>query len=80
MTAALKNATPPTRAQAEQWILRRKDLERLLGISRSQVYALVAAGKLLKPVPLFGARSVGWLRHEVQDALRSCVELSRNAA
>jgi predicted DNA-binding transcriptional regulator AlpA len=55
-------------------------LERLLGISRSQIYKLVADGRLPKPVSLFGGRSVGWLFHEVQEALRDSVELSRKAA
>lgn len=79
-TASLRAALQVNNAQTELRILRRKDLEQLLGISRSQIYVLVAAGRLPKPVPLFGGRNVGWLFHEVQEALRSCVELSRETA
>jgi prophage regulatory protein len=80
MTTALKAALQKKGEQTELRILRRKDLERLLGISRSQVYALVAAGRLPKPVPIFGRRSVGWLFHEIQEALRSSIEAARMVA
>lgn len=79
-TSSVETALQPKNGQTELRVLRRSDVERLLGVSRSQVYALVAAGRLPKPISLFGGRSVGWLFHEVQEALRSCVESSRAGA
>ena len=76
--ASLEPAVQLTNTQTELRILRRKDLERLCGVSRSQIYNLVAAGRLPKPISLFGGRTVGWLFHEVQEALRDCVALSRS--
>ena len=46
-------------------IIRRLEVERRTGISRSTIYAEMAAGKFPKPVPL-GPGSVGWLEDEVE--------------
>tara|TARA_B100000749_G_scaffold273311_1_gene256126 strand:+ start:1357 stop:1596 length:240 start_codon:yes stop_codon:yes gene_type:complete len=43
-------------------ILRRGEVEKMLGISRSYLYRLVAAGDFPRPIKLGGpySRSVGW--------------------
>ena len=38
--------------QAVQIILRRPEVERLTGLRRSSLYALIAAGKFPNPIPL----------------------------
>jgi len=45
-------------------VLRRRQVESRVGLRRTTIYKLVASGKFPKPVRL-GARSVGWLSHEV---------------
>jgi prophage regulatory protein len=40
-------------------ILRRKDIEKRFGLSRSTIYAMMADGRFPKPVKL-GHRAVGW--------------------
>ncbi|MDA9325052.1 AlpA family phage regulatory protein, partial [Amylibacter sp.] len=39
--------------------LRRKDIEKRFGLSRSTIYAMMADGRFPKPVKL-GYRAVGW--------------------
>jgi len=50
-------------------ILRRKQVQTRIGLSRSTMYLRIAEGTLTKPVSL-GARAVGWPAHEV-DALNA---------
>jgi prophage regulatory protein len=45
-------------------LLRRREVERATGYSRSTLYSRMAEGLWPKPVPL-GARAVGWPAHEV---------------
>lgn len=40
-------------------ILRRPDVETLVGLSRSTLYAMIAEGSFPKPIKL-GKRAVGW--------------------
>jgi prophage regulatory protein len=47
-----------------QKILRRTDVEALLGLGRSAVYALMDEGYLPKPIRL-SKRRVGWLESEI---------------
>ncbi|WP_085463765.1 helix-turn-helix transcriptional regulator [Mesorhizobium australicum] len=47
-------------------ILRRKDVEARVGLSRSTIYELMAANRFPKPVPLSRQR-VGWLESEIAD-------------
>ena len=47
-----------------QTILRRRDVQKATGISRSQIYNLMAQGDFPRPVPL-GGRAVGWLESEI---------------
>ncbi len=57
-------------------ILRRKQVERRTGLSRSTIYLRVAQGNFPKAVSL-GARAVGWLESEIDEWLNSRVDLSR---
>lgn len=49
-------------------ILKRREVERLTGLSKSSLYARVAAGTMPRPVSL-GGQSVGWYLHEIQEYL-----------
>jgi len=57
-------------------IMRRLEVQATTGLSRSTIYAKMEAGKFPKPIKL-GARSVGWLEHEVQGWLEASVLASR---
>lgn len=52
-------------------ILRSREVTKLIGISRTQVWKLVHAGQFPQPVRLGGpdTRSVGWHENEIQDWL-----------
>ena len=49
----------------EHRILRRPDVERKTGFKRAHIYALIAQGKVPKPIKL-GVRAVGWDSLEVE--------------
>jgi len=51
-------------------IYRRPDVEKLVGLSRSTLYAMMAEGSFPKPVKL-GKRAVGWREADVLDWLES---------
>jgi prophage regulatory protein len=55
-------------------ILRRHEVERLVGLSRSAIYRRIADGTFCRPVPL-GAdgKAVGWIESEINDWLSACV-------
>jgi len=55
-------------------ILRRTQLEELLGLSRSAIYQMMADGEFPRPVKL-GRRAVGWPEHEVQAWLQNLQEV-----
>jgi prophage regulatory protein len=56
-----------------QAILRRADVERATGLSRSTIYELMAAGGFPKPVPLT-PRSVGWIEADIVRWQRERIE------
>jgi prophage regulatory protein len=56
----------------EPFFLRRRDVERMTGLSRSTMYALIARGAFPQPVPI-GPRAVGWVTADVADWARECV-------
>ena len=58
-------------------ILRLKQVKQRTGLSRSTIYAQMAKREFPQKVTL-GARSVGWIEHEVDAHLRSCIEASRS--
>ena len=49
-------------------IYRRPDVEQLVGLSRSTLYAMMADGAFPKPVKL-GKRAVGWRERDLRDWL-----------
>ena len=51
-------------------ICRRPDVEKMVGLSRSTIYAMIAEGSFPKPVKL-GKRAVGWRESEVNAWLKS---------
>jgi prophage regulatory protein len=59
-------------------ILRRKQVEARIGLSRSTIYERIKAGTFPAPISL-GAKSVGWIESEIDDWLSSQVEKSRKA-
>ncbi len=58
-------------------ILRRKQVEARTGLSRSTIYARIAAGTFPRPIDLGGGRAVGWIDVEINAWLKSRIELSR---
>ncbi len=54
-------------------ILRRKTVEGRVGLSRSTIYQRIKEGTFPRPINL-GNRAVGWLEHEINAWLASCVE------
>ena len=46
-------------------ILRRADVEKMIGLKRSAIYAAMATGDFPKPVKL-SRRAVGWRKEDVQ--------------
>jgi prophage regulatory protein len=61
-------------------IMRRKQLETRLGLSRSTIYAKVAAGELPPPIRLGSGRAVGWVEGEIDRWLAAQIERSRSNA
>jgi prophage regulatory protein len=57
-------------------VLRRKQVERIVGLSRSQIYALAKLHQFPKPIRL-GARAVGWLSSEIDAWLADRIAASR---
>ena len=51
-------------------ILRRGMVQERTGLSRSTIYAMMAAGSFPKPIPL-GQRAVGWAETEIAAWLES---------
>jgi len=49
-------------------ILRRPDVQKRTGLSRSTIYAMMATGAFPKPIPL-GLRAVGWAESEISSWL-----------
>ena len=60
-------------------ILRRKEVEAIVGLSRSSIYELIARKQFPAPIKL-GLRSVGWLRHEVVAWVEAQVAATRTVA
>jgi len=58
-------------------ILRRRQVEKRVGLTRSPLYARIKAGTFPPPVKLGNSRAVGWLEHEIDAWLAAQVEKSR---
>lgn len=63
---AIPQSAPAHVHQLQTALIRRKEVERLTALSRSRIYALMAAGDFPKPVQL-GAMSVAWLEIEIRE-------------
>lgn len=59
-------------------ILRRRQVEARVGLSRSTLYSYIKDGRFPAPIRL-GNRAVGWLEAEVLDWLRQRIEATREA-
>ena len=58
-------------------VLRRKQLEKQLNLSRSSIYKMIADGTFPKPIRL-GRRAVGWRAEDVQEWLDNLQEASHD--
>lgn len=54
-------------------ILRRKQVEQRIGLSRSFIYKGIQEGTFPKPIPL-GVRAVGWRESDIQAWLEAQAE------
>jgi prophage regulatory protein len=53
--------------------LRRKQVEKRTGLSRSTIYLRIQEGTFPMPVNL-GARAVGWIETEIEECMESRIE------
>ena len=60
-------------------ILRRRQVERRVGLSRSPLYARIQAGTFPKQIRLGGGKAVGWVESEVESWIAAQIEKSRKA-
>ena len=58
-------------------ILRRKQVEKRTGLSRSTIYLRIQGGTFPQPVNL-GGRAVGWLENEIEAWLAARIECRDN--
>ncbi len=59
-------------------ILRRKQVEKRTGLSRSTIYLRIQEGTFPRPIKL-GARAVGWLENEIEAWLAARLEIRNNS-
>ena len=57
-------------------ILRRKQVEKRVGLSRSTIYAKIAAGEFPAPIAL-STRAVGWLESDIIAWIESRITISQ---
>lgn len=60
-------------------ILRRRQVEKRVGLTRSPLYARIKDGTFPKPIRLGNGRAVGWIEAEIDAWLDEQVEKSRKA-
>ena len=60
-------------------LIRISEVCRVVGLSRSEIYRLIALGDFPKQIPL-GARAVAWDADEVQAWVYDRIESRQNAA
>ncbi len=65
--------------QAALSILRRRQVEKRIGLTRSPLYARIKAGTFPKPVKLGNGRAVGWIEAEIDAWLSEQILKSRTA-
>ena len=61
-------------------ILRLPQVKAKTGLSRSTIYARIAQGSFPKPVPLGGARAVGWVEAQVEGWIERQIDASRQSS
>ncbi len=59
-------------------ILRRKQVEKRTGLSRSTIYLRIQEGTFPRPINL-GVRAVGWLENEIEAWLMERMEIRDNS-
>ncbi len=59
-------------------ILRRKQVEKRTGLSRSTIYLRIQEGAFPRPIKL-GARAVGWLENEIEAWLAERMKIRDNS-
>ena len=57
-------------------MLRRAEVQRRTGLSRTTIYRMIGEGTFPRPVKL-GKRSVGWREAEIEDWLKTRMTTSR---
>ncbi len=60
-------------------ILRRRQVEKRVGLTRSPLYARIRAGTFPKQISLGGGKAVGWIEAEVEAWIAAQIEKSRKA-
>ena len=60
-------------------ILRRRQVEKRTGLTRSPLYARVKEGSFPRPVRLGNGRAVGWIESEIDMWLAEQIQKSRKA-
>lgn len=60
-------------------ILRLPQVKARTGLSRSTIYSRIAQGSFPKPVPLGGARAVGWLEAQVDNWIQRQVDAAQQS-
>lgn len=60
-------------------ILRRKQVERRTGLSRSTLYQKISQGTFPAPIRL-SSQEVGWLSHEIDEWIEQRIRVSRSSA
>lgn len=69
-------SVPP--APIPERLLRMVEVERQTGVSRAQLYRLIAAGEFPRPVPLYG-RSKAWPESLVQAWISARIAAARGS-
>jgi len=59
-------------------ILRRKQVEKRTGLSRSTIYLRIQEGTFPRPINL-GVRAVGWIENEIEAWLAERLEIRDNS-
>ena len=74
--ASTETVSNPSVQQLQTSLIRRKDVERLTGLSRSRIYDLMSREEFPRPIPL-GEMSVAWLEAEVREWIARCISEGR---
>ena len=61
----------PTDTNLQPWVLKKRTVCSLLGLSASTLDRMRARGEFPAPISLTGAQAVGWLSDTVQEWLAS---------